>query len=382
MTSLIATDRHPRQVLHELKVLQDLGHAIQVCMGSGVDSTAMLGVLHEAGITPDLITFANTGNEKPETYTHARAMDDYLTAWGFPTLTWVKYTPGPTLKYETLGELCHVNETMPSISFGYGGCSMKFKIIPQEQLLKGVSRGPNKRDPHPLWTRSQDSGRKIIKLLGYDSGDQDIRRSKNLKTEDDDFMYIYPLQLLGYERGDCVEAIQRNGLPIPLKSACYFCMASKEWELYWLAAVHPELFEDAIAIEVGAMTGKNTKYTVADAWEYDDKGRVLEFGVDWLTLVRTWADEDLPKVSPHRGVFDIETRKALKNEDGTDFRSMTGYGLGRNVSWTHWAIRNGVIDGETLKVNTDHADYFIEMADELKGPDNALDVRSCGRIAA
>ncbi|QDU97641.1 hypothetical protein Pla8534_54920 [Lignipirellula cremea] len=39
-----------------------------VAYGLGVDSTAMLIGLQRRGVRPDLILFANTGGEKPETY--------------------------------------------------------------------------------------------------------------------------------------------------------------------------------------------------------------------------------------------------------------------------------------------------------------------------
>ena len=37
---------------------------VVVCYGAGVDSTAMLLAMHDQGIKPDLISFADTGAEK------------------------------------------------------------------------------------------------------------------------------------------------------------------------------------------------------------------------------------------------------------------------------------------------------------------------------
>jgi hypothetical protein len=42
-----------------------------VAYGMGVDSTAMLIGLEQRGIRPDLILFADTGSEKPDTYLYA-----------------------------------------------------------------------------------------------------------------------------------------------------------------------------------------------------------------------------------------------------------------------------------------------------------------------
>jgi hypothetical protein len=51
---------------------------LAVCFGAGVDSTAMLVALRWAGITPDVITFADTGGEKPETLDHVTRMMPFL----------------------------------------------------------------------------------------------------------------------------------------------------------------------------------------------------------------------------------------------------------------------------------------------------------------
>ena len=53
-------------------------HRIAVSAGLGVDSTAMLIALYRAGIRPDLITFADTGGEKPETLAYLEPLNDWL----------------------------------------------------------------------------------------------------------------------------------------------------------------------------------------------------------------------------------------------------------------------------------------------------------------
>ena len=94
------------------------GAPIIVCYGGGVDSTAMLIALKRNGIVPDLIMFADTGGEKPETYDYVRALDDWLTSWGAPAVTWVARKPSPRVGYKTLEGNCLDNETLPSLAFG------------------------------------------------------------------------------------------------------------------------------------------------------------------------------------------------------------------------------------------------------------------------
>jgi hypothetical protein len=59
----------------------------------------------------------------------------------------------------------------------------------------------------------------------------------------------YPLLEFGYDRERCKAIITTAGLPVPLKSACFFCPASKKSEIVWLREQHPELLERALEIE-------------------------------------------------------------------------------------------------------------------------------------
>src|SRR3546814_21058161 len=51
------------------------------------------------------------------------------------------------------------------------------------------------------------------------------------------------------DRLACMETILEAGLPLPIKSACFMCPASKPQELIWLHAHHPDLFMTALEIE-------------------------------------------------------------------------------------------------------------------------------------
>lgn len=314
------------------------GHRVVVCLGGGVDSTAMLIALARQGIRPDAITFADVGGEKPETLEYVRYMEDWLAKVGFPSVTWCKKITLPSTVYSDLEGNCVSNETLPSLAFGMKSCSIKWKQKPQDYAIKGCKRGPMKCEPHPIWNESIETGRKIIKLIGYDAGKADLRRSKNLKTEDKEFMYLYPLQQLGWTRKDCIRAIAEEGLEIPIKSACFFCPASKTWELYWLAGKHPELFEKSLHMEIVAMTGHHTRF--------DE----IEMGADFMELIGS--GDRWPSTK-------------------------TTVGLGRSFAWNHWARMNDVVTDDG-KVIEERRDYFLEKADELQdNSDNAQDRRTC-----
>jgi hypothetical protein len=66
------------------------------------------------------------------------------------------------------------------------------------------------------------------------------------------FVYWYPLLEWGSDRARCQQVITAADLPVPIKSACYFCPASKKGEIAWLAEKHPTLLERALTIERNA----------------------------------------------------------------------------------------------------------------------------------
>ena len=59
----------------------------------------------------------------------------------------------------------------------------------------------------------------------------------------------YPLIDLGITAKDCHNIIKDYGLPIPLKSSCYFCPLQHPVEWNWLKNNHPDLFEKALELE-------------------------------------------------------------------------------------------------------------------------------------
>jgi len=319
-----------------------VGRLIALSFGAGVDSTAMLVALHLAGIRPDVITFADTGAEKPSTLAHIERINLVLASWGWPLISVCRKVPMASTGYTDLYGNCMANETLPSLAFGMKSCSIKWKQVPQDQFIKGAKRGPNACAPHPIWNEYQATGQRIIKLIGYDCGKADMRRSKNLPAADADFDYAYPLQVIGWSRPDCVNAITEHlGADlVPIKSACFFCPASKHWELYWLAAHHPELLESALVMERRALTGRHSRFDT------------VEFGASWDDLVR--------------------------NADSFPSSSST-VGLGRSFSWNQWARVNQVVDAD-FRVLRDEAarERFSLMADLLRGQgeDNAQDARN------
>lgn len=216
-----------------------------VSFGAGVDSTAMLVEMHNRAITPQLILFADTGGEKPATYEHIKTMTNWCELVGFPTIITVRYVP-PRSPYRDLENNCLYNQTLPGLAFGMKSCSIKWKVKPQQTYLKTwmVEHGINE----------------IVNAIGLDASPADLRRKSTYaaKGAGSKFgAFWYPLQEWGLTRAACIEIIKNEGLPVPVKSCCFFCPAMKKNEIAALKDSDPDLYLRALALETNALNGKH-----------------------------------------------------------------------------------------------------------------------------
>jgi hypothetical protein len=104
----------------------------------------------------------------------------------------------------------------------------------------------------------------VVKAIGLDVGEEhrltwarpkegELRRpSREQWLDENYFVYWYPLMEWGYDRARCQQVIAQAGLPIPVKSSCFFCPAMKKHEIAWLQDNHPDLMERALEIERNA----------------------------------------------------------------------------------------------------------------------------------
>lgn len=196
--------------------------------GAGVDSTAMLIELIERGETVDWVLFADTGGERPATYAFVDLFREWLRTHGVPS-TIVRYTASNFKNwpaYRTLEENCLTNGTLPSMAFGFGSCSQKWKIAPQNRWTEEWAPA------REIWA----AGGKVIKLIGYDCSPADSRRyAEREGYTDARYVYRHPLREWGWTRERCIERIVQANLPVPPKSAC-FCPATKPAELHTMSA--------------------------------------------------------------------------------------------------------------------------------------------------
>lgn len=210
------------------------GRPLVVAYGGGINSTAMLIGLHERQCQPDLILFSDTGGEKPETYQFIDLFSQWLIGHGFPAIRKVHSTGA----YQKLEEECLARHALPSLAYGRKSCSDKYKRRPQDQFVRNWSVAKD------CWQK----GGEVVKAIGFDAGEPHRAR----ESDDPRFLNWFPLIEWEWEREQCIEAIERAGLPVPMKSACFFCPANKKSEILWLAEQHPELMRRALQMEENA----------------------------------------------------------------------------------------------------------------------------------
>jgi 3'-phosphoadenosine 5'-phosphosulfate sulfotransferase (PAPS reductase)/FAD synthetase len=213
-----------------------------VSYGGGVDSTAMLVGMYQRGWRPDAILFAEVGNEWPETYYYIETvMEPWLKSVGFPDLTRVQYVP-KRFKYGEYKDLygnCIQNSTLPSLAFGRKGCSQKWKVQPMDKHVNN----------DPMFDEARKQGIKIKRLIGYDAGPKDSCRGGGMLEDSAKYTYVYPLRDWGWDREQCKAEIAAHNLPVPHKSACFFCPSMQKCEIHELAKKHPHLLRKAIEME-------------------------------------------------------------------------------------------------------------------------------------
>jgi 3'-phosphoadenosine 5'-phosphosulfate sulfotransferase (PAPS reductase)/FAD synthetase len=132
-----------------------------VAYGLGVDSTAMLIEFARLGLRPDLILFADTGGEKPETYAYLRVIRPFLARVGFPDVVVVRYQP-KRAAYHTLEEQCLHTGTLPSLAYGGKSCSLKYKRRPQDKYILG----------HYPPDELLRCGQRVVRAIGFEAGEE------------------------------------------------------------------------------------------------------------------------------------------------------------------------------------------------------------------
>ena len=214
-----------------------------VSYGGGVNGVAMLIAMVRSGDRPDAILMADTAGEIDETYEYRDFFSKWLESKGFPKIKTVEYRTKRRRRI-TLEQEILKGKSLPSIAFGYKTCSQKHKIFPQQQ-----------------WVNYNYGKESITWYVGFDAGEP----HRAVDNDHPNYTNKYPLIELGWDRARCEQEIIAEGLPLPPKSACFFCPNRKKHEILSLA----EKFKKrAMAIEANAdltvMKGLGRRFSWTD----------------------------------------------------------------------------------------------------------------------
>lgn len=209
-----------------------------VSYGGGVQSTSLLVLAAEGRIDFQTFLFANVGDdsEHPATlaYVHDVAIP-YAAAHGIEVHELRRRTRDG--EAQSLLQLVQIENTpsIPVFLEGRGpaqrGCTSNFKIRVIGKWLK--AHGATESEPATV-------------AIGI-SVDEIHRANTNRRLNHEEV--VYPLLDLGMRRMDCLRVIAAAGLPIPHKSACFFCPFTRPRHWETMMRDEPELFERACSIE-------------------------------------------------------------------------------------------------------------------------------------
>ena len=193
--------------------------------GAGVNSTALLVALIEKKVDahPFRVVFSDTQDERDETY-------DYLYHYAMPyarkhgvTVEVCRGYEGVLERWERLGVTgSRINRA----------CTDHAKQTPLRKHIKAHSH--------------KDA--EIVRLIGIHAEEQ--HRAK--LSPDGEPRTRYPLIELGWGPEECREAIERAGLPIPVKSGCWHCPFMRVAEVVQLTISQPCKFDRIVRLEEAA----------------------------------------------------------------------------------------------------------------------------------
>jgi hypothetical protein len=185
-------------------------------LGAGVNSTALLVLKSQGKIDFDLAVFADTGGENPETYQYIEEIIKPFCSKHQITLAFIK-RPGANLYEDSIER-----KIIPTRMFR--SCTDKFKKRALKKFV--LARFPDEQVNFLIGIAS-DEAHRAIECEGNS----------------------YPLIELNLNREGCIKIIKDAGLPVPVKSGCFFCPFTPKQGWLNLLKNHPDLYAKAEALE-------------------------------------------------------------------------------------------------------------------------------------
>lgn len=187
--------------------------------GGGVNTAALMILLIQEQMPLDEVVFADTGGEVPETYDYLKVAADYLETHGIPFRVVANRVQGRDLYAN-----CWHRRVIPSAVWRWA--TRDFKV-------------------RPIFKYYRSFNAHIDQYVGI--AWDEVERMKDSTV--DYVTNVYPLIERRMTRNDCIRLIEAEGLPVPVKSGCFFCPFNSLDRWAWIHEKHPQLFERAIQLE-------------------------------------------------------------------------------------------------------------------------------------
>lgn len=208
--------------------------------GGGVQSTAALVLAAQGRIDFPVFLFCNVGedSESPESLAYVRDVAmPYAVEHGIQLI-----------------ELCkEMKDGSTETILGRIHRTAKSEVIPVRHEKNGPPMGRScsadfKRGVSGRWLLAHGASEDNPATVGLGFSTDEQERANPAKGEPYERL-VFPLLDLGFNRNRCEVLIAQAGLPVPEKSACWFCPYHRL--PYWndLARQRPERFHAAVAIE-------------------------------------------------------------------------------------------------------------------------------------
>lgn len=208
--------------------------------GGGVNSTSLLVLAIQNKLEIDIVMFADTKNEMPETYAHIeKQIKPLCNKHNIPFVTVSK------------GDLLKDYREKKIIPFrAFRSCTDKYKIRPLKNYAK----------------RFND----VTWIIGIDYGESHRAEKFNFFGS----LHTFPLIDMEIDREGCKRIIQDFGLYVPIKSGCFFCPFQSKSSWISLYEKHRLLFVMAQSFEENSK--KYPEYTLIGKKTLVEAGKEIE----------------------------------------------------------------------------------------------------------
>lgn len=232
-------------------------------LGGGVQSTTMAEMIVEGVLPkPNLVIFADTGDEPSYVYENISYLDKRLNSVGVEL---ARVRRGNLVEDLASPQSAHAVIPVYSIHEGKRGrlkrkCTGNYKIMPIESEVKRRLFDLDLVWKDSIGRFSPYEGTSVDAWLGISF--DEIRRMKKNKTEW--ITNTYPLIQKRMTRSDCIKWLLKRGLPVPRKSSCRICPFHSDENWAMIKEHSPEDWAYAVDFDRSLRDERKERFSFSD----------------------------------------------------------------------------------------------------------------------